>query len=86
MILSDGDEAKGLKTNKMEMWDLIQRRTVWGLRMRSRRSSMEALRGSSSAVVGGGGLAGAFFLDDVSLDFSGDGERRQDVTTRVPRC
>ncbi|KAG5382877.1 hypothetical protein IGI04_034347 [Brassica rapa subsp. trilocularis] len=70
----------------MEMWDLIQRRTVWGLRMRSRRSSMEALRGSSSAVVGGGGLAGVFFLGDVSLDFSGDGERCQDVTTRVPRC
>ena len=86
MILSDGDEAKGFKTNKMVMWDLIQRQTVCGLQMRSRRGSMEALRGSSSAVVGGGDLAGAFFPAACRLIPPAMEGRRQDVTTRVPRC
>ncbi|CAG7864236.1 unnamed protein product [Brassica rapa] len=54
--------------------------------MRSRRGSMEALRGSSSAVVGGGDLAGAFFPAACRLIPPAMEGRRQDVTTRVPRC
>ncbi|KAF3596906.1 hypothetical protein DY000_02027941 [Brassica cretica] len=65
--------------------DVILALPVCFLCCRSRRGSMEALRERSSAVDGGGDIAGAF-PGDTSLDSSGDGGMIRDLATRIPRC